>query len=188
MKNLFTPSPSLAPTPARYHPALVTLHWLLALLIFVALFMGTWFLKEIPNSSPEKLWALKGHMVAGALILLLTLLRLAVRLKTAHPAPASSGNALLDRLAPLMHGGLYVLVLGMAGSGIAISVLAGLPETVFLGVGQLPVNFDHLLPRTVHGGVAKLLMLAVGLHVAAGLYHHFVRRDGLLHRMGLGKR
>ncbi|MFM1925553.1 MAG: hypothetical protein RIT44_1359 [Pseudomonadota bacterium] len=187
MKNLFTPTPTFAPTPVRYHPALVTLHWLLAILILVALSMGTWVLQEIPNSSPEKLWALKGHMVAGALILLLTLLRLAVRLTTAHPAPASSGHALLDRLAPIMHGGLYALVLVMAGSGIAMSVLAGLPDTVFLGVGQLPVNFDHLVPRAVHGWVATLLMLAVGLHVAAGFYHHFVRRDGLLRRMGFGK-
>ena len=131
MKKLFTPTSTCAPTPVRYHPALVTLHWLLAVLILVALSMGTLVLKEIPNSSPEKLWALKGHMVAGALILLLTLLRLAVRLKTAHPAPAATGHALLDRLAPLMHGGLYALVLVMAGSGIAMSVLAGLPETVF---------------------------------------------------------
>lgn len=189
MKKLFTPTPTstFAPTPVRYHPALVTLHWLLAVLILVALSMGTLVLKEIPNSSPEKLWALKGHMVAGALILLLTLLRLAVRLKTAHPAPAATGHPLLDRLAPLMHGGLYALVLVMAGSGIAMSVLAGLPETVFWGVGQLPVNFDHLVPRAVHGWAAKLLMLAVALHVAAGLYHHFIRRDGLLRRMGFGK-
>jgi cytochrome b561 len=27
----------------------------------------------------------------------------------------------------------------------------------------------------------------VALHAAAGLYHHFIRRDGLLRRMGFGK-
>jgi len=52
----------------------------------------------------------------------------------------------------------------------------------------LPVNFDALPPRAVHGLVAKLLMLAIGLHIAAALYHHFIRRDGLLSRMGFGPR
>ena len=56
------------------------------------------------------------------------------------------------------------------------------------GVGSLPVNFDALPPRAVHGIVAKLLMLAIGLHIAAALYHQLIRRDGLLSRMGFGKR
>ena len=145
-------------------------------------------LKTVPNSSPDKIAALQGHMIAGALILLLTLTRLVVRLKTAHPLPASTGNALLDRLAPMTHWGLHGLVLLMAGSGVAMSVLAGLPAIVFGGVGSLPVNFDALPPRAVHGIVAKLLMLAITLHVAAALYHQFVRRDGLLARMGWGAR
>ena len=174
--------------PTRYHRALVVLHWLLAVLLIVALGMGTLSLKTVPNSSPDKIAALQGHMVAGGLILLLTLARLVVRLATAHPAPASTGNALLDRLAPLTHWGLYLLVLMMAGSGIAMSVLAGLPGIVFGGVGSLPANFDALPPRAVHGIVATLLMLAIGLHIAAALYHQFVRRDGLLSRMGFGRR
>ncbi len=174
--------------PNRYHGALVALHWLLALLLIVALAMGTFALKTVPNSSPDKISALQGHMIAGGLILLLTLARLVVRLKTAHPAPASTGNAVLDRIAPLTHWGLYVLVLLMAGSGVAMSVLAGLPGIVFGGVGSLPVNFDTLPPRAVHGTLATLLMLAIGLHIAAALYHQFVRRDGLLSRMGFGRR
>jgi cytochrome b561 len=174
--------------PTRYHPALVALHWLLALLLIVALGMGTFALATVPNSSPDKISALQGHMIAGGLILLLTLTRLVVRLKTSHPAPASTGNALLDRLAPLTHWALYGLVLVMAGSGVAMSVLAGLPGIVFGGVGSLPVNFDALPPRAVHGIVAKLLMLAIGMHIAAALYHQFVRRDSLLHRMWFGPR
>ena len=174
--------------PTRYHPALVALHWLLALMLSGALIMGTFALEPIPNSSPDKIGALQGHMTVGGLILLLTLIRLVVRLKAAHPAPATTGNALLDRLAPLTHWGLYALVLLMAGSGVAMSVLAGLPDIVFGGVGALPVDFNSLLPRSVHGIVAKLLMLAIGLHIAAALYHQFVRRDSLLARMWFGQR
>ena len=173
--------------PLRYHRALVTLHWLLAVLLIAMLAVGTLTLKTVPNASPDKIDALRGHMIAGGLILLLTLVRLIVRLSTRHPAPATTGNALLDRLAPLTHWALYLMVLVMAGSGVAMSVLAGLPEIVFNGVGSLPVNFDALPPRAVHGIVAKLLMLAIGLHVAAALFHQFVRRDNLLHRMRWGR-
>jgi len=39
----------------------------------------------------------------------------------------------------------------------------------------------------VHGIVAKLLMLAIALHVGAALFHQLVRKDRLLSRMGFGK-
>ena len=172
----------------RYHPALVVLHWLVALLVLLGLVMGTIGLKALPNSSPDKISALQGHMIAGGAIVLLTLLRLVVRRVTAHPPPAATGFALADRLAPLAHGGLYLAVLAMAGSGIAVSIGAGLPAIVFGGQGSLPPDFSHLTARAVHGIVAKLLMALVALHVAAVAYHQWVRRDGLLSRMGFGPR
>jgi cytochrome b561 len=174
--------------PQRYHKALVVLHWVLAVLLLVALAMGTFQLKTIPNTSPEKIFALRAHMIAGGLILVLMLVRLVVRLRTRHPAPATTGNPLLDRLAPVMHWAMYALVLVMAGSGVAMSVMAGLPAIVFGGSGTLPASFDALPPRAVHGLVAKLLLLAIALHVVAALFHHFIRRDGLLRRMGFGPR
>lgn len=174
--------------PARYHGALVALHWILALLLIMMLAVGSLALKHLPNSSPDKIFALRIHMVVGVVILLLTLGRLAVRCMTAHPPAATSGNVLLDRLAPGMHWALYILVLLMAGSGIAISALAGLPGIVFGGIGILPVNFEALPPRALHGLVAKLLILFIGLHVAAGLYHQIIRRDGLFSRMWFGSR
>ena len=171
----------------RYHTALVVLHWLLAVLLLLALGIGSLVLSTTPNNAPEKIAALQGHMIGGGLILLLTLLRLGVRLKTAHPPPATTGHPMLDRLAPLVHWVLYLLVLLMAGSGVAMSAMAGLPAIVF-GGGSLPVDFDSLPPRAVHGVVAILLMLVITMHVAAALYHQIVRRDGLLARMGWGPR
>jgi cytochrome b561 len=180
-----TPSPG---SVRRYHPALVVLHWLIALLVLLGLVMGTLGLSTLPNSSPDKIGALQGHMIVGGTILLLTLLRLVVRHVTMHPPPVPTGFALGDRLAPLVHGGLYLAVLAMAGSGIAISIGAGLPAIVFGGQGSLPVDFSHLTARGVHGIVAKVLMALVALHVAAAVYHQWVRRDGLLTRMGFGPR
>jgi cytochrome b561 len=172
----------------RYHPALVTLHWLLALLLLVALGMGSQVLAELPNTDPEKLNALKGHMIAGGVILLLTVVRIITRLSTSHPPAATTGMAWADKVAPLMHWVLYGLVLMMAGSGIAMSVAFDLPTVVFEGVGHLPPDFQSATARAVHGATSKLLGWMILAHLAAALYHQFVRRDGLLARMGFGPR
>lgn len=174
--------------PTRYHPILVILHWLLAVMLTMALVMGTMVLEKTPNADPAKIGALRGHMVFGGLILVLTVLRLAVRHTTTRPAPLHTGMAWADRLAPAVHIGLYLLVIVMGASGIGIAMAAGLPGIVFNGVGQLPANFQGIPARAVHGMVAKLLMLAIVLHVIGALYHQLMRKDGLLSRMGLGKR
>lgn len=172
----------------RYHPALVLLHWLLAVLLLVALGMGRLVLTELPHTAPDKLDALKGHMIAGGVIFLLTLVRLVTRLSTAHPPAATTGMAWADRTAPLMHWVLYALVLTMAGSGIAMSVAFDLPAVVFGGQGSLPPDFHAAAARPVHGMASQLLAAMIVLHLAAALYHQFVRRDGLLSRMGFGPR
>jgi cytochrome b561 len=174
--------------PSRYHPALVALHWLLAVLLLFMLGMGTFSLANMPNTAPEKLFALRGHMVFGLAVLVLTLARLALRLRTPRPAPAGSGHPLLDRLARMAHPALYALVILMAASGIALAAMAGLPGIVFGGAGSLPESFSAFLPRTAHGVIAKLLLVLIGLHVAAALYHQLGRRDGLMSRMGFGRK
>ena len=172
----------------RHHLALVALHWLLAILIPVALVMGSAVLSKIPNSSPEKIDALKGHMIAGGVILLLMLVRVVVRRVTVHPPAATTGFRLADKVAVIAHLLLYVAVLAMAASGISMAVVADLPAVVFGAQGALPADFANLPARTVHGVVAKVLMALIALHIAAVVYHQWVRRDGLLARMGWGAR
>ena len=173
----------------KYHPFLVALHWILAIMVAGGLFMGGNVLSEIPNSDPEKLFALRMHMSMGIIILVLMLIRLVVRFKTAKPAHADIGNALLNKLGVAAHYLLYALVILMAASGIGISILAGLPDIVFGGSGAaLPASFDDLPPRAVHGILAIVLLLTIVAHVLAALYHQFIRKDGLFGRMWFGKR
>lgn len=177
------------PLPTRHHPALVVLHWLLAALLLLALAMGTLVLKEMPNASPDKIGALRGHMVVGIAIGALMLVRLLVRWRTTGPAPALTGNRLLDGLGKIAHMGLYLLVFAMAASGMATALQAGLPEIIFGGSGApLPESFAVYPARLVHGVVATLLMIQVGVHVAGAVYHQVVLKDRLLSRMGFGKR
>ena len=120
---------------SRYHPLLVTLHWVLAVLIIAALAIGFFVLAAMPNVDPQKIGVLRVHMAGGMLILALMVIRFAVRMWTSRPAAATTGYPLLDRIAPITHYGFYVLVLLMVGSGFTTGILAGLPAIVFGGSG-----------------------------------------------------
>src|SRR5215468_2059160 len=135
---------------SRYHPILVTLHWLLAVLIIAALALGALVLIKIPNTDPMKLEALRSHMVGGIVVLLLMQVRLFVRARTTHPGAASTGHWALDRLAWLSHRLFYVAVSGMAFSGLIMALQTGLLWIVFTGHGTPPADFWELPIRGVH--------------------------------------
>jgi cytochrome b561 len=173
---------------SRYHPALVVLHWVMALLIIAALALGALVMVKIPNTDPMKFEALGSHMAGGMAILVLMLIRLVIRTRSAHPAPASAGHPLLDRLAWASHRLFYVTVFAMAGSGIIMALQTGLFNTVFLGQGNLPADFWAFPIRGVHYALSRLLMALIAVHIVAALYHALVLRDGLLKRMFFGRR
>ncbi len=173
----------------RYHPVLVTLHWLMALMVLVSLTAGSVFLENMPNDHPDKIFALTGHMSAGIAIGVLLVLRLVTRIRKPKPPRATTGNALLDRISICVHWGFYVLIAGMVLSGLATALGTGLFPIVFGGAAEtLPLDLFDLPQRAVHGWVATALGALILLHVAAALYHQLVLKDGLLRRMWFGPR
>lgn len=173
--------------PKRYHPLLITLHWLLAVMIILMLLVGLLSLKWMPNN-PAKLLPLGFHMAMGTLILVLMLVRLVVRIVKPKPAAATAGNRFLDFIGKLTHYALYLFAILMAVSGIGISVQAGLGPIVFGGSGApLPEDFFVYPARYGHGYIAIILIALILLHFAAALYHQFIRKDRLLSRMGIGR-
>ncbi len=173
----------------RYHPILVSLHWLLAAMILGGLIMGANVLAETANDDPFKIISLRMHMSMGIAILVLMLLRLATRLFTAGPPEADIGNAFLNRLGGWMHWALYLAVVAMCVSGLATANMAGLPAIVFGGAETpLPADFSDLPPRAAHGIIATVLWLLILGHAGAAMFHQFIRRDNLLSRMWFGNR
>jgi cytochrome b561 len=174
---------------ARYHPLLVALHWLLAVLIVAELSLGFFGLAATPSSDPGKIAILRLHMMGGVLILALMVLRFIVRMRTSRPPAATTGYPLLDRIAPITHYGFYVLVLMMVGSGFATAITAGLGEIAFGSSGApLPPTLMTYPTFVAHVFFAMLLAGFVVLHVLAAFYHQFVRRDGLFRRMSFERR
>ncbi|MES9926350.1 MAG: cytochrome b/b6 domain-containing protein [Candidatus Thiodiazotropha endolucinida] len=173
----------------RYHPAMVILHWLLAVMIVAGLIMGTNVLSATPNDAPEKLFYLKMHMSMGIIIFILMTLRLGIRFFTAKPPAADIGYSLFNKLGTATHYLFYLVVILMGASGLAIASMAGLPEIVFGNSGaSLVSTFDDFPPRIAHGVLSKVLLILIVGHVSAFLYHQYVRKDNLFSRMWFGRR
>ena len=170
-------------SPSRYHPALRSLHWLIAVLVIAALFFATFVMAPRPNADPAKLFMLAKHMAAGLTVLLLTLVRLGVRPRTRRPAPVLSGISLADRIVPYVHRVFDALLLAVTGSGIALALASHLPAAVLGSRGALPATFATLPAHALHVFVARVLAGVVALHVVGALYHQFILRDGLFGRM-----
>ncbi|MEQ8366801.1 MAG: cytochrome b/b6 domain-containing protein [Roseicyclus sp.] len=173
----------------RYHPLLVALHWLMALMILIALAAGGLVLADMPPDSPDKLSGLGGHMVFGMGIGVLLIVRLVTRTRSTHPPHATTGNGVLDRIGRWTHWGFYALIAGMVLTGLATAIGAGLFPIVYGGAAQtLPPELTTMPTRVAHGIIAVALVALIALHIAAAAYHQFVLRDGLLRRMWFGNR
>lgn len=169
----------------RYPRSFALLHWLLAAMIVLALTAGMILLGSKPNSDPSKLFSLRMHMPLGLLIGALMIWRVVRKIRGPMPEHLDAGNLALNLLAGAAHIGLYLLTFAMVGSGIALSLQAGLPAIVFGGQGALPETFHGYTPRTVHGIVANGLIALIVLHVLGAIYHQKVLKDGILSRMSL---
>jgi len=175
-------------TVSRYHPILVVLHWGLAIFILAALGLGAFKMAPMPNTDPMKSEALRAHMTGGLVILALMLLRLIARRATLHPPAASAGSPALDRLARMSHVALYLLVITMALSGLTMGLQAGITPLIVGAHPSIPPDLWVFPIRRVHYLISRALIVLIALHLGGALFHTFIRRDGLLRRMGLGGR
>lgn len=169
----------------RYHPALIVLHWLLALAIVLVFAFGSFVLDDMDNANVRKPDLLKLHLTFGILILAFTFLRLAVRVRTAKPAPLSSGKPLMDKVAVGIHHLLYTLTVLTALAGLALAYSAGLFGVLYQHAGSLPKDFENFTAHGIHGLLAIALLGVAGLHVAGALQHQFILKDGILSRISL---
>jgi cytochrome b561 len=173
-------------TMDRYGTVAITIHWVAAALILALLVTG--FRVSSAADPAAKAAFLRFHAAMGMAILVLTLGRVAWWwFADRKPLPVGGQTPLLNRAATAVHGLFYVVILGIAASGIGMMVLSGAGPIVFGGTsGALP-DFWNYLPRVPHGIGVRILIALLILHVGGALYHHFIRGDRLLARMGVGR-
>ncbi len=159
------------PNPVKYNRLQIALHWGVFLLFaFNFIFsegMGKALRLKLEGGVPEGLVPLV-HPPVGVAILVLTLLRLVVRLRKGAPDLPDNGHPLMDKAAHYGHLALYGLMVLVPVSGMA--AWGG-------GIAQA---------GEVHEVLIKATMLLVIGHAIAALVHQFVLKDNLMSRMRPG--
>jgi cytochrome b561 len=174
--------------PGRHFSALQRLlHWSMAVLIVTMLFVGVGMVSTVSRLH-DSLVAL--HRPLGIALLLLVIVRLAVRIKRGTP-PLPADLPVWQRVpAHASHIALYALMFAMPLIGWSMLSAGGYPVVLFGGV-HLPPIAPHNVTlyawlRSAHTWLAVLLYATVLLHLAAALFHGLIRRDGVLASMARG--
>jgi cytochrome b561 len=160
------------------------LHWLMAVCIVAMLFIGVGMVSTV---MPKYLTLVSIHKPLGIAILVLALIRLAVRLRSGAPPLPADLPAPMKLGAQLSHYALYLLMIGMPLIGWAMLSSAAYPVVLFGGV-HLPWILPqsdrlHALLWDAHFYLAFAFFALILLHFAAALFHALVRRDGVFASM-----
>jgi cytochrome b561 len=164
------------------------LHWLMAVCIYTMLFVGVGMVSTV---APRYLSLIALHKTLGIAVLVLALLRLAVRLrKGAPPLPADLPTP-MKLAAVWSHYALYTLMIAMPLIGWAMLSSANYPVILFGGV-SLPAIAPrgqelHTLLRIAHVTLGFAFFALILLHLAAALFHALVRHDGVFQAMAGGR-
>ena len=172
-------------TVQRFTPIQRGLHWLMAVCILAMLFIGVGMVSTI---EPKYLTLFSIHKPLGMLILILALIRLVVRLCYHVPPLPPDLPKLLKLGARLSHYALYALMIAMPLIGWGMLSAAAYPVKLWDGIylpSILPQSDRlHTVLWNAHFYLAFVFYLVVLMHVAAALFHAFIRRDGVFEAMG----
>jgi cytochrome b561 len=151
------------------------LHWATVLLVLFNLLlpdgMNAWYrlIRHGGTPLPEQIASANIHAYVGIAILLMTILRLGLRFVQGVPPEAANEPAIFRLAARLAHASLYLLLLALPASGIAV---------YYLGVEAL---------GALHADVLKLILwIVIVAHVFGALVHQFYWKTDVLRRMTMG--
>ncbi len=178
----------------RYALVQRLLHWLIALLVLLALgvgmtlgFLGFDGAKEtFGGAVTNALYT--SHKTVGVMILALMLMRLGFRLVLGIPPYRSPLDGFERVASHTVHGLFYVALLAMPILGWLATAAGGYPVSFFGWTLPGLIGKDKALSETLfslHGLVGWVLLGLIVLHIGGALRHWLVKRDGVMARMSL---
>lgn len=171
----------------RYRAIVVWIHWITAAVVVTQVVIGFTFHRVYEEGTPERMELFAWHKTIGALILVLTLVRLAVRLMN-RPPPYPSDFPKWERFAAVWnHRLFYILLIALPLTGLA--AVSGRAED-----GTVPLLFGLSLPAIpgipeengfgdAHMVLVWTTLALVVLHVSAALYNQFGSATNVADRM-----
>ncbi len=174
-------------TNKRFDNVTIALHWLIGIGIIVVsvaeLVRGEWPKGHFVREGLKAL-----HNPVGTVIFALIVFRVAWRF--AHRAPTMPVDMLgwEKAAAKLTHIALYVLMLAIPVAGIVYTFARGRPIDFGLFQIAFPLN-SAISPaatkslKSIHEWLGQAVLGVAFLHAVAALWHHYVRKDGVMLRM-----
>ncbi len=179
--------------PVRYSKTAMALHWLIAAALAFQFGLGEAF-EHLPRGKLLFDTA-QFHKSIGITILILTLIRIAVRFVKPRPAPTGD-HGWAERLASLTHIGLYAFMLIAPLSGWLMTTTSkfAIPTYLFnsvpwpdfpmvAGMEAASKESLHNAAELVHEVIAKFGLALFLLHVIGALRHQFLLKEPLIERM-----
>ncbi|MGO4894622.1 cytochrome b [Flavobacterium sp. W21_SRS_FM6] len=168
----------------QYSPLSVWLHWLM--LILLAGVYASIELRGLFERGTEARDLIKTtHYLLGLSIFTLVWFRILVRLVTPTPERETYG-AFQQWASKLMFLALYGLMIAMPLLGWTLVSAEG--HIIHIFSWSLPQLVEEnkelaLQIEEIHETMGKLGYVLIGIHAVAGLFHHFIKKDGTLKRM-----
>jgi len=172
--------------PHRFALLQRLLHWLMAACIIAMLFIGVGMVSTVV---PEYLPLILIHKTLGVALLVLVVIRLALRLHYGAPPLPADLPPEIKLGARLSHLALYGFMIVMPLLGLGMLWAAAYPVVLYGGI-QIPAllpqsDRGHTLLWTAHVYLGFAFFALVLLHLAAALFHALIRRDGVFASMAL---
>ena len=172
--------------PHRFTLAQRLLHWLMAACILAMLFIGAGMVSTV---APKYLPLILIHKTLGVILLALVLIRLALRLYYGAPSLPDDLPRAMKLGARSSHLLLYGFMIIMPLLGLGMLWAASYPVVLY-GDVEIPAllpqsDRGHTLLWNAHVYLGFAFFALVLLHLAAGLFHAWVRRDGVFATISL---
>jgi cytochrome b561 len=163
-------------------------HWWTAALVAIQAPVGFYMVYRGPSLN---IWdgvtntLYNAHKLTGIVIFFLVLARLGYRLLKGAPADEPSLEPWQKAASHATHWSLYLLLLLVPiGGYLGISLypaldVFGMPLPSITAADQAAAARVFFL----HWVGAVMILLLLGAHISAALYHYFIRKDGVLQRM-----
>jgi cytochrome b561 len=176
------------PAPTAYRPMARALHWITVGFVLALVVLG----EAMTYRSKKDIWdgltnaLYSSHKLLGFTLLWIIIARLMYRVTQGAPADEPSLEPWQKLASHVTHWSLYGLlvlvpILGWRGA-------SQYPALEIFGVFELPAIAAANQVASVntffwHETLGKIMALLIVVHIGAALFHHFVRKDGVLRRM-----
>jgi cytochrome b561 len=162
------------------------LHWLTALLVFILIPVGL-YMADLPDNAANKGLIYEMHKSFGFIVLIMVAMRVFLRVTKGVPKPLVTLTRFERFASNAVHYMLLVLLIIVPWAGFIATSACCAPLKLF---SLIPIGlpFD-LADKTVellfklHKFGALLMGFLALSHAGAALFHHFVKKDGVLKRM-----